>query len=140
MPLVRIDLDESVSPDDRSAISRGVHAAVVASLAEVPDDDDFQIMTVHAPGQLSFHPTYSGPDPAVQRDRIIFIQILIDQDKSRDIKRGLFTNIARELTAAGIKRDEIFVALSFNGPNDWWAGSDLNVPHLTTMDTPRATT
>jgi hypothetical protein len=132
MPLIRIDLDETVSLDDRSAILRGVHAAVVDALEEVPDDDDFQIMTVHAPGQLSFHPTYSGPEAAVQRDRIIFVQILIDQDKSREIKRRLYSNIARELTSVGIKRDEIFVALSFNGPNDWWAGSPIDTSHAPT--------
>ena len=132
MPLIRIDLDETVSLEERSAILGGVHAAVVDALEEVPDDDDFQIMTVHAPGELSFHPTYSGPDPAVQRDRIIFVQILIDQDKSREIKRRLYANIARELTAVGIKRDEIFVALSFNGPNDWWAGSTIDTSHATT--------
>jgi len=132
MPLIRIDLDDAVSMEDRSAILRGVHAAVVDALEEVPDEDDFQIMTAHAPGQLSFHPTYSGPDPAVQRDRIIFIQILIDQDKSRDVKRRLYANIARDLTSVGIKRDEIFVALSFNGPNDWWAGSTIDTEHATT--------
>jgi 4-oxalocrotonate tautomerase len=126
MPLVRIDLDESVPHDQRSAVTSGLHRAVVDALDEVPDEDDFQIVTVHAPGELIFHPTYAGPDPPVRRERVIYVQILIDGDHGREVKRRLYSNIARELAAVGIKQDEVFVALYTNGPDDWWAGSALD--------------
>jgi hypothetical protein len=123
MPLIRIDLEDSISLEVCEAISEGLHMAVVGALDEVPDEDDFQIMTVHAPGELKFHRSYAGRGAVVQRDRVIYIEILIDGLHDGDVKRKLYANIAQELGAAGIKPDEIFVALSFNGPDDWWAGS-----------------
>jgi tautomerase-like protein len=123
MPLIRIDLDDSISLEVREAIGEGLHAALVDALDEVPDEDDFQIMTVHPPGELRFHRSYAGRGAAVQRDRVIYIEILIDGFHDRDVKRKLYANIAQELGAAGIKPDEVFVALSSNGPDDWWAGS-----------------
>lgn len=127
IPLVRIDLDETVSDGDRIAIAHGLHAAVVDALDEVPDEDNFQIMTVHAPGELVFHPTYAGPGRPVNRQKVIYVQILIDREHSGAIKQRLYAGIARELSKVGVTRDELFVALHFNGPDDWWAGSELEI-------------
>jgi len=126
MPLVRIDLEDSIPLEMRRAISRGVHSAVVDALAEVPEEDDFQIMSVHAPGELTFDPSYAGPAPPVRREAVIYIEILIDGPHDREIKRALYENVARELDTVGIRRDDIFMALSTNGPDDWWAGSSTD--------------
>jgi hypothetical protein len=123
MPLVRVDVEQSVPYDVREGILRGLHLAIVDALEEVPEEDDFQIMTVHPPGELVFHATYAGPGRPVQRDSVIYVQIIIDGEHAGEVKRALYSNIARELEAVGIKRDDIFVALLTNGPNDWWAGS-----------------
>lgn len=126
MPLIRIDLEDSIPVEVRRGISRGLHLAVVDALNEVPQEDDFQIVTVHSPGELVFHPTYAGLGNPVKRDGVIYVQILIDGEHDEAVKRKLYRNIGRELGAVGVRRDNIFVALTINGPNDWWAGSSEN--------------
>jgi hypothetical protein len=123
MPLIRIDLEESVAPDVREGISKGLHRAMVDAMEEVPEEDNFQVMTVHGPGELAYHASYAGPGPDVEREGIVYVQMLIDGPHDTSVKRALYDNIARELQAVGVKRDDIFVALTTNGPDDWWAGS-----------------
>ena len=51
MPLVRIDLREGTSPDDRIALGDGVQRAMIEALA-LPPDDRFQVITGYPPEGL----------------------------------------------------------------------------------------
>ena len=72
MPLVRIDVDASTSADVRQALSDIVYEAMT-SVAKVPANDKFMIVSTHAPGDLVFPKEgYLGIDYS---PGIVFIQI-----------------------------------------------------------------
>src|ERR1700681_4905036 len=53
MPLVRIDIDASTSPEIREAIGAVVYDAMT-STAKVPANDKFMIVSTHSAGDLIF--------------------------------------------------------------------------------------
>jgi 4-oxalocrotonate tautomerase len=53
MPLVRIDLSSTALPKLRQTVSDVVYDAMI-TVAKVPADDKFQIVTGHAAGELVF--------------------------------------------------------------------------------------
>ena len=61
MPLVRIDLPQSIGEARRAAIGDIVYQTMVDVL-NVPAGDKFQIITVHDSDALRIDPTYLGID------------------------------------------------------------------------------
>ena len=53
MPLVRIDLNESYSQEQRQIVGDVVYSAMI-DIANVPEHDRFQIVTLHNDGELVF--------------------------------------------------------------------------------------
>jgi 4-oxalocrotonate tautomerase len=53
MPLVRINLSKSYSPEQRQIVSDVVYTAMI-EIANVPEHDKFQIFTPHSDGELVY--------------------------------------------------------------------------------------
>jgi phenylpyruvate tautomerase PptA (4-oxalocrotonate tautomerase family) len=120
MPLVRIDVDETIPANRRRAIADAIHDALVTSLA-MPPQDRFQIITTHpGPDELIFDAQYLG----VERHNVVFIQIVMVDMYDRPTKAAMFTAIADALQAAGVRRDDIFATVTENTAEDWYAGVD----------------
>jgi hypothetical protein len=117
MPLVRVDIHESLAAL-RPRMSEAIHSALVDGW-EMPADDLFQIFQVHQPGDLFYSRTF----PDADRTDIVFVQILAYTGYSPATKQRGATLVADRLSALGIKRDNILVALSENGDGDWLAPS-----------------
>jgi hypothetical protein len=115
MPLVRVDMHAHLA-DLREPISAAIHRGLVEGLP-MPADDLFQIFRLHEPGELVFTRTF--PDAA--RTDIVFVQILLARIYTPEDKQRACRRVSDELVAAGIKRDDVLIALTENDGSDWYA-------------------
>jgi 4-oxalocrotonate tautomerase len=117
MPLVRIDLSSETVPGLRDLIGECLHEAMVAAFG-IPRQDRFQIFTPHLPGELVFDKAFLG----MTRVDVIFIQILLVRRQTPDAKLAFYHDAVRRLGEVGIRKDDIFISLVENQPEDWTAG------------------
>lgn len=117
MPLVRIDMHASLA-DKQEAISRAVHDGLVSGLP-MPADDLFQVFRLHQPGELVYTTTF--PDAA--RTDILYVQILLANIYQPDDKQRMYDAVVGNLVEAGIKPDNVLIALTENAGADWFAPS-----------------
>lgn len=59
MPLVKIALRSGRTAEYAQAVGRSVHRAMVETI-NVPEADEFQIITEHSATELVYHPTFLG--------------------------------------------------------------------------------
>lgn len=110
MPHVRVDLHESHRPR-LPEYSEAILAGMVRGL-EMPAFDLFQTFRLHQPGELFFNRTF----PGVQRDDIVFIELVAQVGYTDEQKQAGMAAIADELEARGVKRDDLmFVFLEVHG-------------------------
>lgn len=101
MPHVRVDLDRVHEPR-LAEYSRAILAGMVRGL-EMPEYDLFQTFRLHGPGELYFDRTF----PNVQRDDIVFIELVAQVGYTDGQKQAGMSAIADELEALGIRRDNV---------------------------------
>ncbi|WIB68316.1 tautomerase family protein [Curtobacterium sp. MCBD17_035] len=115
MPLVRVDMHAALAPR-REAISAAIHKGLVDGLA-MPEDDLFQVFRLHEPGEL----VYSRTFPNADRNGILFVQILLARIYGPEDKQRMYGCVVDELVGAGVKRDEVLIAVTENEGSDWCA-------------------
>jgi 4-oxalocrotonate tautomerase len=120
MPLVRIDLSRTYTPQERQVVGDVVYAAM-NEIANVPPHDKFQVVTLHDDGELVFPQAgYLGNS---YTPRIIFIQVLWVAGRSTDVKKAFYRRIADDLHAKiGARKEDVFITLSDNAREDWSFG------------------
>ncbi len=123
MPLVRIDHAAGRPASYRTAISRGVHDAMVRTF-NVPDDDRFQLIGEHAPGSAIIHaPSYLGIEYS---DELVIIQITCNDTRTIDQKKALFAAIADNLAQRpGLRREDVVINLVEVKKENWSFGNGL---------------
>lgn len=110
MPHVRVDLNRVHEPR-LPEYSRAILAGMVRGL-EMPEFDLFQTFRLHEPGELYFNRTF----PNVERDDIVFIELVAQVGYTDEQKQAGMSAIADELEALGVKRDNLmFVFLEVHG-------------------------
>jgi phenylpyruvate tautomerase PptA (4-oxalocrotonate tautomerase family) len=121
MPLVRIDLSSTALPKLRQTVSDVVYDAMI-TVAKVPADDKFQIVTGHAADELVFPKEgYLGID---YTDGIIFIQVTWNAGRSTDVKKAFYRKIADDLhSKAGVRKQDVFINLVDVLPENWSFGN-----------------
>lgn len=122
MPLVRIDLAKGKSAAHRKALGDIVYNAMRATIG-VPEDDKFQIITEHDPGELNVAPSYLGiaysPD-------ILLIQITLSFGRTVELKQALYKRIADDLHAQlRIRREDVFINLVETAKENWSFGNGI---------------
>jgi len=117
MPLTRISLRADTPADTQRAIADGVHRAMVEAIG-IPEHDRFQVIERLAPDALIADPEYLG----VRRQNVVFVNITL-VPRSPEMKAALFAGIAKELTKAGVRAEDVFVTLTENGRDDWSVGN-----------------
>jgi hypothetical protein len=115
MPLVRVDLHQALAPK-KETISAAIHTGLVEGLP-MPADDLFQIFRFHEVGELVYTTTF----PNAERTDIVFVQILLAKIYQPDDKKRMYDRVVAELKAAGIKQDNILIAVTENEGSDWFA-------------------
>jgi phenylpyruvate tautomerase PptA (4-oxalocrotonate tautomerase family) len=118
VPLVRITLNAETPPETRRGISDGVHEAMVAALG-IPKADHFQIIDERPAEALVFDEGYLD----VARQRVVFVQITLVRGRSVEQKQALYRQLADNLSAAGVRREDVFVQLTETGREDWSFGN-----------------
>lgn len=119
MPLVRIDMNRNSPAELRKAVSDAVYNAMI-SVAKVPHDDKFQIITQHDASELVFPANgYLGIN---YTPNIIFIQVYWVAGRSTDVKKAFYRQIADDIAKAGARKEDIFISLIDAAREDWSFG------------------
>jgi hypothetical protein len=119
MPHARIDMHralEAKMPEISAAILRGMVTGF-----EMPADDLFQMFRLHEPGELVYSPTF----PNQQRDDIIFIELVAQVGFTDAQKQAAMGAIVDEVSALGIKRDNLLLVVSEVHGAAWYAPEPL---------------
>jgi phenylpyruvate tautomerase PptA (4-oxalocrotonate tautomerase family) len=133
MPLVYVTLAEgTTSQDRRTQIGDGIYRALI-DVANVPEDDRFQVINEVPSANLIYSPDYMGFD---RGPSVVFIQIFfngdrffLNADRSVDIKRALYARIAENLGVAGVRGDDILINLVEMPKENWSFGrGELSYP------------
>jgi hypothetical protein len=119
MPHARIDMHRDLQPqmaDISSAILRGMVTGY-----EMPADDLFQIFRLHEHGELVYSPTF----PNQQRTDIIFVELIAQVGYTDEIKQRTMAAIVDEVSALGIKRDNLLLVHQDVHGSAWYAPEPL---------------
>ena len=117
MPLVQVDMPCALYEAHGQQMSAELQRAFVEAL-DVPADDKFQIFRPRDDGEIVFDPGYGGVD----RRNLVLIQVLMVHRYSVEMKRRLYHAMVEKLTALGLRREDIHIAVAENGYEDWYAG------------------
>jgi 4-oxalocrotonate tautomerase len=134
MPLVYVTLAEgTTSQDRRTQIADRIYRALI-DVADVPEDDRFQVINEIPSANLIYSPDYLGFD---RSPSVVFIQIFFNAGRSVDVKRALYARIAENLGAAGVRGDDILINLVEMPKENWSFGrGELSYPPATASSTP----
>lgn len=121
MPLVRIDIDASISPEVLSTICDAVYDAMT-STAKVPAHDKFMVVTKHEVGDLVFpREGYLG---VKYTPGIVFIQITWNAGRTTDVKKTFYRKVADDIhEKTGIRKEDVWINLVEVSPENWSFGN-----------------
>ncbi|VVM55454.1 hypothetical protein PS645_00977 [Pseudomonas fluorescens] len=122
MPLVRISLKQQDDPTYAKRIGQLVYAAMHSAI-NVPENDNFQILTEHDEQHFIYDPQYLG----IQRtDSLVIIQITLSEGRTVDQKKLLYTTIAENLnTQLGLRLEDVFINLVEVKKENWSFGNGI---------------
>ncbi len=121
MPLVRIDVLEGRTETELAALGDAVHRALVEAIG-IPPPDRFQVIETHRAGRLVFDPAYLG---IARTDGIVFVQITLSSGRTLEQKKALHAAIARNLSGAGVRAEDVFVNLVEVAKENWSFGNGI---------------
>ena len=120
MPLVRIDLPNSIESERHGLIGDIVYQAMVDVL-NVPDGDKFQIITVHDADSLRIDPAYLGIDRAANA---FIIDITLNAGRTVELKRQFYATVAERLSAeADVRPQDVLIVLTEVAKESWSFGN-----------------
>jgi ABC-type xylose transport system substrate-binding protein len=121
MPLTRITAPRHLGSERIFALASAAQEGLVET-CKVPGDDLFQVVQRVEAEDLIMHPTFGGVNRSADA---CIIEIIFLTGRSDDQKRELFRYIAAKAVAAGMRADDIMVALSENSLMDWSIGQGI---------------
>lgn len=121
MPLTRIDLNHSAPPERGGIIGTVVYEAMT-TIAGVPLDDLFQVVTRHGAGEIIY--PRSGYLGVKYTDDLAIIQITWNAGRTVDLKKAFFRFVADEVARrAGISASDVWINL-VEVPKENWSFGD----------------
>jgi hypothetical protein len=111
-------MSDEVSFELQAQISDAINGGLVEAIG-MPAHDRFQIFTRHPPGELVFDASFPG---GLQREKVIFLQILLSRRHSDESKRTIGSCVIAQLVTCRFRSDDVFIAMYENGGSDWAAG------------------
>ena len=122
MPLVRIDIKRHPDPAHLQKVGHVVYAAMQRTI-NVPDHDNFQVLTEHDDDRLVNDPQYLG----IQRtEGQVFIQITLNEGRTTEQKKALYLAIAEGLKReAGVRMEDVFINLVEVRKENWSFGNGI---------------
>jgi len=122
MPFVKMFLREGKDGEYLNRISRGVHDALVTE-ANVPQDDQFQVLIELPSAKLVAHPSYGG---VARSNDLVIVEITLNAGRSLEVKQGLYQAIVRNLEQSpGIRPDDVVISLIEVTKENWSFGNGI---------------
>ena|ERR1700757_3802141 len=120
MPLVRVDLPNSIEPERRGLIGDIVYQAM-ADVLNVPDGDKFQIIAAHDAASLRIDPAYLDIDRSA---KAFIIDITLNAGRSVELKRQFYATVAERLNAeADVRPQDVLIVLTEVAKENWSFGN-----------------
>ena len=118
MPLVTIEIADTVPHQTRFAYADAINAGLVEGLG-MDAEDRFQVIHPLPADHIVADPHYLGGD---RRD-VVYVRILMVKMYDVETKTAMFNAVARRLEAEGVRPDDVFIAITENSLNDWYPGA-----------------
>jgi 4-oxalocrotonate tautomerase len=120
MPLVRVDLLETYSPEQRRTIADCVQRAMVQTLG-VPERDRFQIVTAHSAQDFVFDRSYLDIE---RSDGFVLVHVTLSAGRTVEAKQEFYSVLADLLAdGVGLRPEDLAVVMVENQRHDWSFGN-----------------
>ena len=122
MPLVRIDIKKNADSSYVKRLGQVVYESMKAAI-NVPDQDNFQVLTEHDDAHFVYDPSYLG---ITRTDGMVFIQITLNEGRSTEQKKLLYKTIAERLNQeVGVPTGDVFINLIEVKKENWSFGDGV---------------
>lgn len=121
MPLVRIDMQRQSDPSYPRQVGAAVYEAMRQTI-NVPDKDNFQILTEHDETHFVFDPSYLD---IPRSSRLIYIQITLNEGRTLDQKRALYKTIVERLAPLDVRPEDVLINLVEVKRENWSFGNGV---------------
>jgi hypothetical protein len=118
MPLITIEVAETVPVETRLAYAEAVHQGLAEGLG-MDVEDRFQVIHPLPADHIIADPHYLGGE---RRD-VLYVRILMVRMYDDETKARAFAAVARRLEAEGVRPDDVFLAITENTLQDWYPGA-----------------
>lgn len=118
MPLVTIEVADSVPVATRRAYADAINAGLVEGLG-MDAEDRFQVIHPVPADHIIADPHYLGGE---RRD-VVYVRVLMVRMYDAETKGRMFRAVAARLEAEGVRPDDVFIAVTENGLEDWYPGA-----------------
>ena len=119
MPLVRIDLPQSIDADRAQKIGETIHKAMT-DVINVPKDDKFQVITRHPPEGRNVTSEYLGIHYS---NNVALIQITLNQGRAVELKKAFYHRVANDLAELGLRKQDVVINLVEVPKENWSFGN-----------------
>ena len=118
MPFVHTYLHQDTPAATRAPTVMAIHEALVSGIG-MPQDELFNMLHLYDPANFFCSRSFNG---MARSDRVLVVEITLRRGRSDAMKRALYQDIAKNLTALGHKADDIFIFMHENDYSDWSVG------------------
>ena len=119
MPLVRIDLPQSIETQAARDIGEAIYKAM-REVINVPAGDKFQIITRSSADGRNITSEYLGIHYS---EGLVLIQITLNEGRSVDMKKAFYKRVADDLTHLGVRSEDVFINLVEVAKENWSFGN-----------------
>jgi len=120
VPFTQISMTEGTSAEYRATLMEEIYLAMRDTIT-IPEDDRFATISEHKPENINNSGSYLDID---RSDDVIFIQITLNQGRSTDQKKALYSKIAERLSASlDVRPEDVVVSLIEVQLEDWSLGN-----------------
>ncbi|MBC7945479.1 MAG: tautomerase family protein [Burkholderiales bacterium] len=122
MPLVRISIMKGKLEGFGKRIGAVVYRTMVDTI-NVPEKDNFQIITEHEPNTLIYDQSYLD---IPRTDGIVVIQITLNEGRTLELKKIFFKTLADKLNSElHVRTEDVFVSLVEVKKENWSFGNGV---------------
>lgn len=119
MPLLRIDLPQSIDVNSAKMIGEAINKAMIEVIS-VPNGDKFQVITRHPPEGRNLTSEYLG---IRYSNDLVLIQITLNQGRTVELKRAFYKRVAKDLAELGLRREDVVINLVEVPKENWSFGN-----------------
>ena len=118
MPLVRIDLPESIDATTARQVGEAIHQAMI-DVINVPSGDKFQIIAWQPAAGRNVTTDYLG---IRYSEKLVLIQITLNQGRTEQLKRTFYRRVADDLARLGLRKQDVIINLVEVAKENWSFG------------------